>query len=724
MNFIVDQISEITNYFSNDPIKVDIFFKTIGTIVSFLPFLWSIICFIDNKIVQKSKSEKNQAKRTLKEYNRHISAVLRNESVFFSEDDPKKLLFYKSVPLKKYHSRKKAYLIKMKMSSYILLGEAGSGKSSIIKNDYLFHSNKFLNFLRIRTGYVYINQQFLNQKITGIDSLDDLIDCIRRTKYKKIYLFIDGIDEFGESKFDQIFKSFIPISNQIRKVKITSRTNFAVQNIINHNHERPFSFKESQRYLVDNWQEKHLIKLAILLLKNLKNKKEEQKNIANIIIQDSCEWKVYIDSPLMMKLYLYILIYGDQNKKIVLDNQYMFYTQFITEIISTQRKRQGNYKIAQIQTELKSISGVVFDAFSNDNKYIQHSENISAILKPTSEGSSYFVHETFFEYFVATNYMFQLTKGYIDGESIAVLQQTYTNSFADFITSALNSLDANTSKQIIGVFFSIYFYTFDKNVGDKYLSEFALGSSGICFLSQISNIVQQLSEREFFTLKYEIIFRLGRIDNCATEIVDFLNFVYNNDENVIVKETPEYYIAVLKRCCAISCSFLGSEQIELDYVKKMIPQNKFGKNNNYIPNYDLANRSHTLFFYGDVIKTSIFDFKDEATNNPFSLAFSKRIERLKYDLPDNVAMMNKKQKKKYYFRVFDLATIYTFMFNRQRVLSNKELEIITKAKVHFIGASDERNDFMREMVVLIKHLNEKIKRGVNYLIETNSNNKF
>ena len=184
MKFIIDQISEITNYFSNDPIKVDVFFKTIGTIVSFLPFLWSVICFIDNKIVQKSKSEKNQAKRTLKEYNRHIYAVLRNESVFFSEDDPKKLLFYKSVPLKKYHSRKKSYLIKMKMSSYILLGEAGSGKSSIIKNDYLFHSNKFLNFWRRRTGYVYINQQFLNQNIIGIDSLDNLIACIQSTKYK------------------------------------------------------------------------------------------------------------------------------------------------------------------------------------------------------------------------------------------------------------------------------------------------------------------------------------------------------------------------------------------------------------------------------------------------------------------------------------------------------------------------------------------------------------
>lgn len=712
MNYIklfIEYIKNILNTISSDPTEVGIVLQFIGEIIALLPIVGGIICYFDSKIVAFSKSPKNQAKRLLKEYNRHISTAIKNESVFFCEDDPKKLLFYRSVPIKKYHSGKNSHLTRLKLSSYILLGEAGSGKSSIIKKDYLYQCNKFINFWRIRTGLVYINQHFLNHGIIGMSSLEEIVDCLQRTKYKKFYLYIDGIDEFGESEFDKIFKSFMPLSKQIKKVKITSRTNFAIQNIINHNNKRLFGFKENQRYIVVSWQEKHLIKLTSFLLKHLRIKKTIRKGIADKIEIESKNWRNYIDSPLLMKLYLYILAYGDQNKKIDINNKYLFYTQFLTEVISTQRKRQGNYNVSQIQTELNNLSVTVFDAFSKNYKHIQYTKNIAALLKPSINGVSHFVHETFFEYFVARNYLLQLSKKHPDNAAVAVLKQTYTNDFADFITYALNGTREYTRKQIVDTLFTIYYSTFGSDVSKKYSSQFPASCYRIGSLTRIRQEVKQLSERQFFTLKYEIIFRMGRIDIYSDEIVDFLNFVYNYDENINIKEDPEYYVTVLKRCCAISCSFLGSEQIELDYVKKMIPFNKFGENASYIPNYDLVNRSHTLLFYGDIIKANIFDFKDDATNNPFSLAFSRRIERLQFELPENIASMNKKQKKKYYFRVFDLATIYTFMFNRKRILSNEELKIVSNTRVRFIGASDERNNIMHELLNLILDLNNKLK---------------
>ncbi len=705
---IINFFKKILSYISSDPTEIEVFLTLIGTIFSFLIIVGGIICFFDGKMVAHSNKPQNQAKRTLKGYNRHISVALRNESVFFCEDDPKKRLFYKGVPINKFHSGKKSYLAKLKLSSYILLGEAGSGKSSIIKDDYLFHCNRFIDFWRIRTGIVYINQQFLSRKIEGIGSLEELIDCIQRTKYKKIHLYIDGIDEFGETKLDEIFKNFITISNQIKKVKITSRTNFAVQNIINHNNERPFWFKENQRYLVGRWQKEHLTELTAFLLKHLRIQTSKRNDITNAIDSDGEKWHKYIDSPLLMKLYLYILIYGDQNRKIAFDNKYLFYTQFVSEIISTHRKRQSNFNVAQIQQQLDNLSDIVFSAFSSNCKQIQYSQDIAAILKPANDGVSHFVHETFFEYFVARHYLLQLTKKYPDHEAVTVLHQTYTNDFADFITFALNSTDDNTRKQIVETLFTIYHFTFGEDASNKSLTQFSSIRVRIGSSTRIRQAVHQLTERDFFTLKYEIIFRLGRIDHCLNEMINFLNFVYNHDANINVKENPEYYIAVLKRCCAISCSFLGSEQIELDYVNKMIPCNQLGKNPNYILNYDLANRSHTLLFYGDVIKTNIFDFKDDATNNPFALAFSKRIERLQFELPEDIAQMNKKQKKKYYFRVFDLATIYTFMFNRQKALSDEELKIVSSTKVHFIGASDERNSLMHELLDLILNLNRDL----------------
>lgn len=716
IKIVVDFIDNIFNNTSNDPTAIDVFFKLselkisiIGTIFSLLLIIGGIIRFIDSKIIAHSGKPKNIAKRTLKEYNKFILSSFKNESVFFNEDDPKKLLFYRKVPIKALNSEKKADLIKLIFSSYILLGEAGCGKSSIAKKDYLFNSNKFFELWRMNTGIVFINHQFFNQKIEGISSLEKLIECIQQTKYKKIILYLDGIDEFGENKLDSLYTNLIKIAPQLKKVKLTSRTNFAMQNIFNKGgYQKPFWFKEKQRYIVGDWQTDNLIKLALLLLKNIANK---ETNVSKIIqkIEDNIDsWQNHIDNPLLMKLYVYILAFGNQNQDIVFNNKYSFYSQFVSEVISTYRKRQRNFNVAKIEEELDKISSEIFKSFSNDTKQVKQSSDISAILKPTNNGTSIFVHETFFEYFVARYYLIQLCKKTIDTEIVTVLDQTYTNDFADFITSGLNSFNETTLKQIVETLLNIYYCSFDIGTAQKALNMFGSIRKNSNLLSRFQLNVQQLPERKFFTLKYEIIFRLGRINNNFKETVDFLEFVYYNDSNIKIKEDVEYYIAVLKRCCAISCSFLGAEKIELDYVEKMIPFNVHGENQQYLSNYDLANRSHTLLFYGDITNTNIFDFKDDATNNPFALAFSKRIKRLGYKLPTKVHEMNPKQKKKYYFRVFDLATIYTFMFNRQKNLTDEELKIVNNTTVHFVGASYERNNIMKELLELIINLNNEL----------------
>ena len=702
-------INNIIQHLGSDPTEIEIFLMFIGVIISFLTILGGMICFIDNKIVAHSNSEKNQAKRLLNEYNAHIKDALKNESVFFCEDDPKKLLFFRRVPINKYHSGRRTLLTKLKLSSYILLGEAGCGKSSIIKKDYLHHSNKFIRFWCIRTGIVYINQQFLNHGIIGINTLDEIISCVQHTKYRKIYLYIDGIDEFGEDKFDDIFNSFIPFSRKIKKIKITSRTNFAIQNIINHKNKRFFGFKESQRYIVANWQQSHLIKLSSFLLKHLNVDKSKRAEILKKVQNESKNWQPYINSPLLIKLYLYILLYGDQGKKIDFNNKFEFYTQFVEEVISTKRKRQGNFNVSQIHKELNHLSVSVFNAFTDNQKYIQHTENMSALLKPPFNGVAHFVHETFFEYFVARNYLLQLSNKHPDSMAVAALHQTYTNDFADFITFALNGATKETRTQIVDTLLTIYCTTLTSETREKYSSLFSSASRQICYLPRMQHAVDRLSGHQLFILKYEIIFRLGRIDVTLDDIIKFLKFVYYYDKNIGVKEEVEYYLAVLRRCCAISSSFLGAEEVELDYVNKMLPYNKTGKNLCYIPNYDLANRSHTLLFYGDIVKANTFEFKDEATNNPFSLAFSKRIERLEISLPESIGAMDKKKLKKYYFRVFDLATIYTFMLNRNRALTDGELKIVSNTRVSFIGASDERNNIMQDMLDLILELNQNIK---------------
>ena len=66
--------------------------------------------------------------------------------------------------------------------------------------------------------------------------------------------------------------------------------------------------------------------------------------------------------------------------------------------------------------------------------------------------------------------------------------------------------------------------------------------------------------------------------------IRFLEFVYEYDTNTGAKYDQPYFEAVLKRCCAISASFLGGERVELDYIRHMLDFGTYP----YDENYDFA----------------------------------------------------------------------------------------------------------------------------------------
>lgn len=413
-----------------------------------------------------------------------------------------------------------------------------------------------------------------------------------------------------------------------------------------------------------------------------------------------------------MKLYVYILLYGGASQTIKFENRYSFYSQFVYQLILVYKEHHHDYRINSIEEYLNEISHTVFEAFQCSSKQIQiKSDNIgiATVLKPSKSQSMMFVHETFFEYFTARYYFNQICKTHIRDVDLKVFQQSYTNDFADFITAALNDEDVAFKRKIVKRLFEVYCGTLNDTTYLKFLSGFH--REHIDEISHQTRIgVADLDEQSFFTLKYEIIFRLGRID-CGDKklrdtIVDFLEFIYDFDDNIKHSKSRNYLIAVIKRCCAISCSFLGAERVELDYVSKMLPTSCSKKNNEYVEGYDLANRSHTLIFYGDVNNTNIFDFQDIFITLPCKLAFSKRIKRLEYQLANDISKMDIKEKRKYYFRIFDLATIFTFMYNRSQKLTEREVEIIKNTQVNFEGASKERNDLMHNIQEMILEFNE------------------
>lgn len=138
--------------------------------------------------------------------------------------------------------------------------------------------------------------------------------------------------------------------------------------------------------------------------------------------------------------------------------------------------------------------------------------------------------------------------------------------------------------------------------------------------------------------------------------------------------------------------------VEIDFVRKMTG---VIEETEYCPYYDLANRSHTLLYYGDYIvtTTSELDFRDHPSFNCHK-AFKKRLDHLKQinNIP-SLFDMNNKELRWHGFRLFDIATIYCFSKNRKDSgadvwrltgLTRDDVKLLKTFKASFEGEEPER----------------------------------
>ncbi len=318
------------------------------------------------------------------------------------------------------------------------------------------------------------------------------------------------------------------------------------------------------------------------------------------------------------------------------------------------------------------------------------------------------IHETFFEFFVARHFINVIAAKNDNGKmfecQIKVLENEYPNEYADFITSAISQKNTEEKRAFINTLCRIYSYTLEDKNREKFAGLVGLGNEYNYRNRKKLESMCINNNRLLLIIKTQIVFRFGRMNFTENKpnLAAILNFLYMNDNHIQINrnEDYEYYLAIFKRGCAISASLIGAEEIEIDYVRQMLNFGEYAEN--YKPDYDLANRSHTIIFYGDIkSQQSVFEFRDQNTSISCKNSIEKRIKRLSdnpKDKTQSITKLDYNSRKKYYFRLFDLATIYTFIQNRGgRILNDNQYKTIENCFVDYVDQSEKRYKLMKDI---------------------------
>lgn len=670
----------------------------ITLICAVIPLVIAVVGGIFNLIQWLYNRSAADARKKLYYDSKSVNRHLKQEEILFHKNFRLRKKFFRKMTIREEGAlAQPSDRMPSFRGSYLVTGEAGCGKSEVLRND--FHKAYIWQFwTRIflcskRT--CYLSSGNLIELLKSESRQKTFLDRINTAKLSVFYLYLDGVDEISDIYMEKLNKFLDCVQDNVQRgvFRFSCRTEFADKHLSQYDFDHKFR--------IEKWNRSQLQGLSELILRGLSGQdRNKLKDTRNYIKGEQVSWD-FIDSPLLLKLLIYIKLYSRQEFR-ACTNKYLFYSAFFETLITIYQRDCGKGFYDVKMDVIDKAAESVFKAYVNHEKSIPYMKFLAPLIKEQPDHDLKMVclaHETFYEYLVAYYYHSQLLKKDLSTKVIDVMKTPYSNDYADFITAAISGDSPEQQKAVMEAMSRLYGYTLKHELFAQFQERFTPGYEyDLKLLSYMNTIKAQSDRREnpYLILKNEIVFRFGRFSSGIESDyrVRFLEFVYKKDINTGAVFDQDYFIAVLRRCCAISSSFLGGEKIELDYVQHMLDFPPY----TYDKNYDLANRSHTLVYYSDVPDSNIFTFRDNAAEYDWDFARAKRIERLAYELPDHLSDMTAKEKKKYYFRVFDIATIYTFIKSRSvQDLSQGEIEVLKNCKIDFGDMSEQRREVLHSL---------------------------
>ncbi|MCL2722176.1 MAG: TIR domain-containing protein [Treponema sp.] len=540
-----------------------------------------------------------------------------------------------------------------KNKNIALIGVPGSGKTTTLRTlFYEFHSNQEINLTLYFTAKEIIASA--SKKIPTLVSLLKAMYSINiRTadfKHQNIVLFIDGVDEIDPKKFDALFMFCKKLKEEGIIFWIGVRSDIYYSHISNSPNDSLFH----EVCKLTDWTRKQGMKFVRRYSKK-SNNNLIVKNV-NTLLKNNNKVLSFLENPFKLSLLVFILSDRDYDISRIKPNDYILYKEFYSQWLEKEKKRgtshnnndyirNSHIKIA-IELYRERLSVPLSKMLSNEcniEKIINDSAIIGLLITNDNalDGTivEKFQHETLAEFLVAEG----IIDSFRNGIKLNELMDTVYNYEVNlFVRSAFEVMTLRERNLIFN------------NLSNKYNE----------LLTDKTAIAERIRE--------QFIYYIGRIPLSSPP--DILRFVYEHEGNPFIK-----------RAAALSLILLGEEEVEKDFIEKLLSDKEL----------ELLNRSFQLIYFGDTQG----DYHTYRDNGLIGWKNTKRatLERFSNNSTRSIKL-----------RLWDIVTFKSFIDSRGLSgLTDDEIEIIKKMIINDPTISKPRYEILnREKNSLLTYLSE------------------
>lgn len=574
----------------------------------------------------------------------------------------------------------KQLLEKYQDKNLALIGEAGAGKSTLMRHIYL-ENNPECTFLYLKAGALVKKYEDLSPYEQGVVSL---LHGEQNVEQHRVIL-LDEMDE-----------TFINSVNDLEKVlKKLFRKPKGISIWFGWRSEH-FSQKltpEIQSFLYDileihRWDEdlesvesienpaKSMVFSYVLRYEKITDSRGLYNRFKELAKNNEKVYEI-AKTPINLALLLYLLEEKDRGKKkdekINTENLnlYSLYDQFFMCWVQREKGRgTSSIHMEQIKKELQQAAEMLY--YGNECRIESEDTAVTDLLvfsyHDRNNGekiATEFCHRSFCAFFYGKRVFESIRQGGID--LIQTIKQPLRNDVTNFVRAAIESVKYTEDLSV-----------FKNNMMELYLQTEHMEQPRMDEESYAK--LCTLSARRILYLQNELIYFITRLPELDEDIEKFLDEAYANTDNPYLKLDIAYGAVLTEH-----------SRVGLEYAKSLKPGS----------DSDKINRSWTVAYFGDV-QANPYLYQDTRKAS-WKKSREARLKRFQSD-----------KRKALKFRILDIPLMYCFYVSREwKDVNPKDFAIIKQTVVDHPIYTEEEKEFLREQKKQLVEEYEKNLRRYN-----------